>query len=492
MIKVMRSAVIDAPIDDVWAVLRDFNSHHAWHPAVGESNIENNEPADQVGCVRNFYLKDGNQIREQLLTLSDADYVSTYCIVDATLPMRRYVATVQLRPVTDGARTFWHWESSFDVPPGREREFERLVGDGVYQAGFDGLRAYLRGRGRELRQSDERIAQIKAPAAAAVAGHGIVVTRHGSAAVLDYRSISAPAPGPNEVRIEQRAIGVNFIDVYVREGWYRMIEPPAVLGMEAAGVITDVGPAVTKFLPGDRVAYACAPPGAYCTVRTMAADQLVLLPDDVDFEAAAALMLKGLSAEYLLYRTHRVRAGEHVLVHAAAGGVGLLLCRWARALGAHVLGTVSSNDKARLARENGCEVPIVTTNYRFADQVLAATGGAGADVIYDGLGRAAFDENLRAIAPIGHWVSFGQASGAHESIQTDALSSKSITLTRPVLFHFTAQRAVLDQMAERLFTALRTGTVRVDIKHRYPLAAAALAHQDLEQRKTTGQIILIP
>ncbi|MBM3599596.1 MAG: zinc-binding dehydrogenase [Alphaproteobacteria bacterium] len=483
MIRVTRSAIIDAPIARVWEVLRDFNSHWAWHPAVGESHIENGEPADQVGCVRNFHLKDGNHIREQLLGLSDRDHISTYCILDATLPMRHYVATVQLKPVTDGDRTFWHWQSTFDVPRGRAKEFAELVGKGVYEGGFDGLRAHLR-RGAAPAAISPAVA-----AQAAVPAQAVVATAFGGPEVLDYRSQPAAAPRSGEVRIRQSAIGVNFIDVYVRRGLYRMIDPPAAIGMEAAGTVIDVGPNVAHLLPGDRVAYACPPPGAYATVRTLAADQVVPLPQDVGDETAAALMLKGMTAEYLLHRTHRLRQGQNVLVHAAAGGVGLLLCQWARAIGGRVIGTVSTEEKARLARANGCEFPIITGNYRFAREVMDITGGRGADVIYDGLGQGAATENLDALAVTGHWVCYGQASGPHAAMPD--LGTKSGTLSRPVLFHYTAERHVLNEMAERVFAALRAGTIRVEIRHRYPLAAAAEAHRDLEARRTVGSIVLI-
>jgi NADPH:quinone reductase-like Zn-dependent oxidoreductase len=472
MIRVRRSAVIDAPIERVWAVLRDFNSHSAWHPAVGPSEIEDGEAADRVGCVRSFRLKDGNEIREQLLGLSDRDHVSTYCILDATLPMRNYVATVQLKRVTDGDRTFWHWESTFDVPRGREREFEELVGGGVYEAGFDGLAAYLRSDGRPF-----------APPMA-VESQGVVATEFGGPEVLRLRRVDAAAPGSGEVRVRQTAIGVNYIDVYVRRGLYPLIEPPAAIGMEAAGVVVESQ--APGFAPGDRVAYACMPPGAYVTVRTLPAAQLVLLPDHVSDEAAAALMLKGMTAEYLLHRTHRVRPGDTVLVHAAAGGVGLLLCQWASALGARVIGTVSSDAKAELARANGCEHPIVTRSYAFAEQTRQVTGGRGADVIYDGLGQEAARENFAALAMRGHWVSYGQATGALEPV---SLGAKSGTLSHPVLFHYTEEH--LQAMAGRVFAALRDGILRPDVRHRYPLAAAADAHRDLEARRTSGQIVLL-
>jgi NADPH:quinone reductase-like Zn-dependent oxidoreductase len=472
MIRVRRSAVIEAPLPRVWAVLRDFNSHSAWHPAVGSSAVERGERADQVGCVRDFTLRDGNHIREQLLALSDRDHVSTYCILDATLPMRNYVATVQLKRVTDGDRTFWHWESTFDVPRGREREFEQLVGGQVYEAGFAGLAAYL-GRGG------------RAPAVLpAVESQGVVATAFGGPEVLQLRRLDARPARSGEVRLRQTAIGVNYIDVYVRKGLHRMIEPPAPIGMEAAGVVVESS--APGFRPGDRVAYACTPPGAYVTMRTLPASQLVLLPDQVDDETAAALMLKGMTAEYLLHRTHRVKPGDTVLVHAAAGGVGLLLCQWARALGARVVGTVSTEAKAELAHANGCEHPIVTRSYTFAERTRGVSGGRGADVIYDGLGRDAAPENLAALAMRGHWVSYGQATGALEPIN---LGAKSGTLSQPVLFHYTAE--ALRPMAGNVFAALRDGILRPTVGRRYPLAAAADAHRDLEARRTSGQVILL-
>ena len=483
MIRVTRSAIIDAPIERVWAVLRDFNSHTAWHPVVADSEIERGEPSDQVGCVRNFTLRDGNHIREQLLTLSDLDHVSTYCILDATLPMRRYVATVRLKRVTDGERTFWHWESTFEPPRGREREFADLVGKGVYEGGFEGLRTYLQ-RGGSARVS-------VGVAAEALPSRGIVVQRYGGPDVLASATLTAPAPRGGEVRIRHSAIGVNFIDVYVRTGRYRMLEPPAPPGMEAAGTVIDVGDGVVHLLPGDRVAYVAPHPGAYVDVRTVPAAHVIALPDDVDDQSAATLMLKGLTAEYLLHRTHRVRPGDTVLVHAAAGGVGTFLCAWCKALGARVVGTVSSPEKARIARESGCDVAIVAEGGAFADAVLAATAGRGADVIYDGLGGPAHAENLRALATLGHWILHGQAGGAHASIDAAVLGAKSATVSTPVLFHYTAARERFEAMAANTFEAFRKRILRPAI-HRYGLADAAQAHRDLEARRTTGQLVLLP
>ena len=494
MIRVKRSGVIDEPIERVWSLIRDFNSHWAWHPALADSHIENNEPSDQVGCIRNFHLKDGNHLREQLLRLSDNDHTSTYCILDATLPMKRYVSSLQLKKVTDTNHTFWHWESTFEVPREREKEFDLMVGDGVYVSGFHGLKAYLRAQGR-VGADPSALAQralSRAPAGNSIQGMGVIAQRHGSTDVLKYQTISAAAPGPGEVRLQQTAIGVNYIDVYVRTGAYPMLTPPGALGMEACGVVLDVGAGVTNLLPGDRVAYACGPVGAYVTVRTLPAANLIVVPPDITDEQAACLMLKGQTAEYLLHRVKRVAAGDWIVVHAAAGGVGLMLCSWAKAIGATVIGTVSSDAKARLAREYGCEHTIVTRDYRFASTIKELTNGVGASIIYDGLGRDAQQENIDSLALCGHWVSYGQTSGKLDAVPMEQLSSKSITLTRPVLFHYTAKRPMLEAIAANTFAAFRNGRLRTPAPSRYPLASAAAAHQALEARQTTGPLVLLP
>ncbi len=486
MIRVTRSAIIDAPIERVWAVLRDFNSHAAWHPIIAESAIENGEAPDQVGCVRSFTLKDGNRLREQLLGLSDEDHLSTYCILDATLPMRRYVATVQLKRVTDGNRTFWHWQSTFEAPRGREREFAELVGSGVYEAGFEALRTYLR-------QSRPASAAVPRPATrGAIRGHAIVIDRHGGADELKWREIQVAPPGPGEVRLRQTAIGVNYIDVYVRRGLYPLLTPPGTPGMEAAGEVLDVGAGVTGIQPGDRVAYACPPVGAYAQYRTMKADQLVVLPEAIDDETAAALMLKGMSAEYLLQRVHRVQRGDTLLVHSAAGGAGSLLCQWAKHLGATVIGTVSTEEKARAARAAGCDHAIVTAAGDFVARVKDITGGRGADVIYDAVGKDTLAGSLEVLALKGHLVSYGESSGSPEPPALAALSARSATFSRPVLFHYTADPKDLREIAGNVFDMVARGALRVDLRQRYPLAEAGRAHADLEARRTIGASVLLP
>ena len=489
--KVVRSTLIDAPIERVWAVLRDFNSHDQWHDAVEASRIEGGERSDQVGCIRSFTLKDGNRIREQLLTLSDREHKSTYCIVEATVPLQRYAASVTLKPVTDGNRTFWHWESTFATPPGMERELHDMVARGVYETGFENLRRYLR-QGGDLR-GDRRGASgaaIPMPRAVALPTQRIALGRYGDADVLQLEQAQASAPQAGEVRIEQRAIGVNYLDIYLRKGWIPPMLPlPGVLGMEAAGTVIDVGEGAHGLLPGDRVAYLSPSPGAYCSVRTVPADAVVRLPVAVEDATAAATLLKGVTADYLLRDLGHVRAGTRLLVHAAAGGVGLLLCAWARRLGARVIGTVSSDAKARVAREHGCDQVIVTRDHRFADAVQRQFGGA--DVIVDGLGDAARDENFEALARCGHWISLGHATGALRAVSPDWLVQKSATFSCPVVFDYVATPALLAERAQRVWDALADGTLKPPPIERHALGAAAQAHARLESRGTIGAVVLI-
>lgn len=483
--RVVRSSIIDAPIERVWAVLRDFNSHLHWHSAIKQSEIESSERSDQVGCIRSFTLKDGNQIREQLLSLSDSEYSCSYCIVQASVDLQRYVAHIKLKPVTDGNRTFWHWESTFGTPPGRERELRELVAQGVYETGFENLKRHLQ-HASDL--NTQRAAEQVS--ASPVASRRIVVSNYGASDVQHIEQTQTPAPAAGEVRIAQRAIGINFIDVYLRRGWMPDLLPlPASLGMEAAGTVLDVGEHVNGFLPGDRVAYLGPQPGAYCSVRCVPSDWVVRLPASIEIETAAALLLKGLTADYLVRDLGRVGPGTRLLVHAAAGGVGLLVSAWARSLGAQVIGTVSSEEKARVAREYGCDQVIVTRDYRFATAVQKACGGA--DVIIDGLGDAAREENLAALARRGHWISLGQASGPLSPVSSDALVAKSLTFSRPIVFDYVATHTQLLERAQRLWNALDNGVLKSPPIERYALAAAAQAHDRIESRQSIGPLILI-
>jgi NADPH2:quinone reductase len=320
----------------------------------------------------------------------------------------------------------------------------------------------------------------------------IVFARTGGPEVLEYTDVEVGAPGPGEARVRQHAIGVNFIDVYFRNGLYPQ-QLPSGLGQEGAGVVEAVGEGVTHVNVGDRVAYAGRPNGAYSEVRTMPADILLRLPDEIGFETAAAMMLQGLTVQYLLKSTYKVKAGETILFHAAAGGVGLIACQWARALGVNLIGTVGSKEKAELAKSHGAAHVINYNTENVVERVLEITNGAKVPVVYDSVGKDTFIRSLDCLQPRGLMVSFGNSSGAVPPFSLTELASRgSLFITRPTLAGYAAKRADLEAMAADLFQIVASGKVKINIGQRYQLADAAQAHKDLEARKTTGSSILLP
>ena len=309
--------------------------------------------------------------------------------------------------------------------------------------------------------------------------------------VLTLETVDTGRPGTGEVLVRQTAIGLNFIDTYQRSGLYPLALP-ATLGMEAAGIVEALGPGVADLGVGDRVAYPMTS-GAYASERIMPADRLVRIPDGVSDETAAAMMLKGMTAEYLLMRTFPVEEGQTILFHAAAGGVGLIACQWARALGVRVIGTVSTGEKAALASAHGCDHPIVTSSEDIAERVMDITGGKGVPVVYDSIGRDTFDASLAVLAPRGTLVSFGQSSGPVESFNPARLAAGgSLYYTRPGLANYIASREDLDLSASRLFAMVDSGQVQIEVNQRYPLDDVERAHRDLEGRRTTGSTVLLP
>ena len=320
----------------------------------------------------------------------------------------------------------------------------------------------------------------------------IRIHRVGGPEVLTMEDVAVGKPGPGEVRIRQHAIGVNFIDVYFRTGLYPVPSLPFIPGNEGAGEVIAVGKGVKDFSEGDRVAYA-GTLGGYADERLIDQKFLVRLPNKISYETGAAMMLKGLTAQYLLRRTFRVKKGDTVLVHAAAGGVGLILCQWARALGVNVIGTVGSEEKAVLARKAGAKHVILYNTENFAERVKDITKGKLCDAVYDGVGKATFPASLDCLAPLGTFVSFGSASGPIESFNLSLLSQKgSLFVTRPTLFTYIAQREDLDKMARELFKAVLSGDVEIPIHATLKLEEAGKAHEALEARATTGSTILIP
>lgn len=320
----------------------------------------------------------------------------------------------------------------------------------------------------------------------------IRIHAHGGPEVMRWEDVPTPEPGAGEALVRHEAVGLNYIDVYFRTGLYKVPHLPASIGMEGAGVVTAVGEGVSDVAVGDRVAYAGGPVGAYATERVIASDRLVKLPEAIDFQTGAAMMLQGMTAQYLLRRTYRVQAGETIVVHAAAGGVGLIMCQWAKHLGATVIGVVSSEAKAELARAHGAHHVIVGHETLAAD-VKRITEGAMVPVVYDSVGKDTFGPSLDSLAPLGLMVSYGNASGPVPPIDVGILAAKgSLFLTRPTLATYTAKRADLVAVANDLFDVVKSGAVKIRVNQTFPLAEAAAAHEALEARRTTGSTVLLP
>jgi NADPH:quinone reductase len=322
--------------------------------------------------------------------------------------------------------------------------------------------------------------------------HAIRIHQTGGPEVLSWEEVDVPAPAAGEATVRHHGVGLNFIDVYHRTGLYPL-PLPAGIGLEGAGVVEAVGAGVTEVKVGDRVAYAGGPVGAYAEVRNIPAHRLLKLPDAIAFDTAAAMMLQGLTAAYLLRRTYRVQPGDAVLIHAAAGGVGLIACQWAKALGATVIGTVGSPAKAELARAHGCDHVINYSTENFTQRVREITGGEGVPVVYDGVGKDTFMGSLDSLRPLGMMVSYGNASGPVPPFDLLLLSQKgSLFVTRPTIVHYTTKRADLEALGAELFDVVASGKVRIEVNQTYPLKDASQAQRDLEARKTTGSTILLP
>ncbi|RJQ75034.1 MAG: quinone oxidoreductase [Desulfobacteraceae bacterium] len=324
-------------------------------------------------------------------------------------------------------------------------------------------------------------------------GKAVYIHKTGGVEVLKWEDHDPGPPAAGQVRVRHEFVGLNFIDIYHRRGLYPLPQLPWILGQEGAGVVEEVGPEVTGFRSGDRVAYASGPPGAYAQDRLMPANRLVKLPEGISTELAAATMLKGMTARYLLHGCYPVKAGDTILIHAAAGGVGSIVCQWAHHLGARVIGTVGSEAKAAYAAGHGCDFPILYRQEDFAAKVKQLTSGEGVNVVYDSVGQATFMKSLDCLRPLGTMVSFGQSSGPIAPFDLSVLAAKgSLFLTRPTLMTYTAKQRDLVAHAEDLFEMLLKDAVRVEINQRYALADAALAHTEMESRRTTGASVLVP
>ena len=323
--------------------------------------------------------------------------------------------------------------------------------------------------------------------------HVIRISETGGPEVMQREAQEGASPGPSEILLRQTAVGLNYIDVYFRSGVYPAPQLPFTPGLEGAGVVEAVGEEVTELAPGDRVGYAAPPLGAYSQSRLMPADRVVRLPEGIGDRVAAAMMLKGMTVQYLLRSTVALKAGDTILFHAAAGGVGLIACQWAKHLGVTMIGTVGSEEKAALARAHGCTHTVLYNEENFVERVQELTGGRGVDAVYDSVGRDTFHQSLDCLRMRGTLVLFGQSSGKVEPFDPALLQGKgSLFLTRPTLLDYTARREELLNSASELFDVLQSGAVKADINQEYPLSEAQQAHKDLEARKTTGATLLLP
>ncbi len=321
----------------------------------------------------------------------------------------------------------------------------------------------------------------------------IRIHQFGGPEVLQWEEVAVGSPGPGEVKLRQTAVGLNYIDVYHRTGLYPLPGLPATPGMEGAGIVEAVGAGVREVAVGDRVAYAGLPPGAYSEERLIPAHRLVRLPDDITDQQAAGMMLQGMTVQYLLRSTFHIKKGDTILFHAAAGGVGLIACQWAKHLGATVIGTVGSPEKAVLAKAHGCDYPLLYREEDWVARVMEITEGEGVPVVYDSVGLDTFLKSFDCLRPLGLMVSFGQASGPIGTFDPGLLAAKgSLFLTRPTLMTYTAQRNDLLASASELFDVVRAGAVKIEVQQTYPLREAAQAHRELEARKTTGSTVLLP
>ena len=493
-IRVIRSAVIDAPIERVWAVLRDFNSHYQWHPAVAGSQMENDLDGDVVGGVRRFSLVDGAEIREQLLHHSDRDTTITYSILDSSLPLLDYVATLRLKPVTDGNQTFWDWRAQFRAPGDRAAELENLLGRQVYEAGFTGMRTFL---AEQDAPSQVPPGKVDTPVIMSAAGEhlpskAVVVTAAGGPAFMSLEDVTVPVPDPLQVRIRQTAIAVNDSDLEYRWGVSAGANFPATPGVEGVGEIIDVGEQVNGLFPGDRVAYMSRTDGAYAQIRCIDAGACIPLPDSLS-DLEASVLLKGATAALLLSRVFRADSQATILVQAVTDGVGHLLCQWAKSLDLTVIGTVSTADEARFSRDRGCDYPLVVNDgSALAADVMRITNGRGVDYWVHRNGAYGLDEAVACLSRCGHLAVLG-IRDEQKAIPLDLnrLKQRSATVSAPLCLDYFDDRTYLQRIAHQLFAKIQHRTIIPAIET-FPLDQVAEAHNRMEARQTMGAIVLTP
>jgi NADPH:quinone reductase-like Zn-dependent oxidoreductase len=492
-INVIQSTVIDAPIDRVWAVLRDFNSHGRWHPAVASSRMENDVGGDVVGGVRRFSLTDGAELREQLLSHNDREYTFTYCILDSPLPLFDYMATVRLKQVTDGNQTFWDWRSKFRTPDDRAAELENLISQQVYEIGFRGLRSFLADQTALPRPPapEEATEVVAVVGGEHLPSRAVIVAATGGPEVMSLSDVTVSAPGPKQVRIRQSAIAVNYLDLKHRRGIAPGFDLPGTPGMEGVGEIIDVGEQVNGLFPGDRVAYLSRTPGAYTDIRCIDAGACIPLPDGLS-DIDASTLLKGVTAALLLSRVFRAAPGATILIQTVSGGVGHLLSQWAKSMDLTVIGTVSTTEKAKFSRDCGCDYPIVVADDTpLAAEVMRITNGRGVDYWVHSSGAHGLDTAVACLSLCGHCAVIGDRNGLPIPIDVNMLKQRSLTVSAPVCFDYFDDRPYLQRLAHQLLAKIQSRMIIPAIEA-FPLSRATEAHNRIESRQTMGAVVLTP
>lgn len=492
-ISVIRSAVIEAPIERVWALLRDFNSHGSWHPAVARSLMENDMDGDVVGGVRRFSLIDGAEIREQLLYHSDAVHTFTYSILDSPLPLFDYVATLRLRPITDANHTFLDWRSQFRTSKERAAELENLVGKQIYEAGIAGLRKLMfekTTQPSQLGKKQEEVSFPKIEKGDPFPCKAVVQAPADNREIISLIDLTVPPPKSGQVRLRLTAMGINPMTDSGRTESDKELAASWAPSIEGVGEVLDVGPQVHGLFSGDRVAYIDDGFGAYAEIRCVDADACIHLQDSIS-DIQASTLFKGISAQVVLNRIFNAGSGSTIMLHGVSGGLGHILSQWAKSIGMTVIGTVFTTDEARFSRSHGCDYPLIDSDDgALRNEVMRITNGRGVDYWVHRGDEPYMDTALSCMARFGHIAVLGNHSKQSIAIDVAVLNQRSLTVSVPSLLDYLRQRSYLQRVAQKVFNEIEKKNVIPAIKT-FPLNQASDAFTQLHTRETMEALSLI-